>query len=208
MSILFLFFLSLTLAFPQGAPPPSENIPIDIRFPNYIIPVYSAQPNLSNGTQYSGHISWTSVTNEIATEIVFDNVPIFNGASFCKFNFGLSQTGPFSIGGQLPWSFSIYSIVGGFVGPQDSWNSRPGTGAKIADVTISAAGDLATTVSAHAVPCEVKTQILLRAGKPFDISWFGEYLYHFLLYFIESLESIANVLLLRRVSVTTAGNCA
>jgi hypothetical protein len=211
MLILVLSLLSLTLAIPQGTPPPSVASPIDIRFPNYIIPVYSAQPNFSNGTQFSGHISWTSITNEIATEIVFDNVPVSNGASYCKFNFALSPTGPFSIAGQLPWSFSIYWIIGGFVGLGDSWNNRPGIGGKIADVTISAAGDLAVTVSDHAVPCEVKTQILLRAGKPFDISWFGEFFYLCSLFYVavsSSLDLLANALLLHRVGFTAARYCA
>jgi hypothetical protein len=56
----------------------------------------------------------------------------------------------------------------------DSWNRRPAQGGKVADVQISAAGDLAVSITDHSFPCSSKVQTLMRGVQPFDLTWFGE----------------------------------
>jgi hypothetical protein len=170
-----LLLAASALALPQPAPQLSL---VDTRYPNLIIPIYSASPSLSEGTQYSGRVNWTP-SSEIATEIVFDNVPA-NIATTCKLNFYFASTGPWRIAGEIPWGFTLYWIVGGFVGNGDSWGNRPVQGGKIADVLVSSSGDVRVSVGEHGFPCDRKIQVLMRGSRGLDLSWFGEFARFFL----------------------------
>ncbi|KAF2430333.1 hypothetical protein EJ08DRAFT_734125 [Tothia fuscella] len=145
---------------------------LDTRFPNYIIPVFSKYPNLANGTQYEGNIL-NDRGELIETEIVYDFVPQNIGATSCRLNF-FYATGPYSVGGLIPITFSIYELVNGFVDPRDSWNRRPSQGRKLADVvtTQNPGQPLQVTVSPHSIPCTTKVQVVLKANQFFHLSWF------------------------------------
>jgi hypothetical protein len=112
----------------------------------------------------------------ISTLLVFDNVPVETRADYCRIDFTLSDTGPFTHTGG-PTEFHIYDVAGSFITVNDTWHTHPVAAPNSRGlIRIEKGGPIAGEL--NEVPCgEKKVQLLLQPNHnvdEFEFTWFGE----------------------------------
>jgi hypothetical protein len=110
----------------------------------------------------------------IATEIVFDNVPIDRSPDYCTIELDLGPVGPYMHQGG-PVQFFISNLYGSAVNENDTWYNHPAEAETVMGIVTIQDG---TSTGGALVPCgQTKVQVLLQADlevEDFDFTWFGK----------------------------------
>ncbi|KAA8913237.1 ubiquitin 3 binding protein But2 C-terminal domain-containing protein [Sphaerosporella brunnea] len=127
------FLLALTavavtaaLAAPTAEDAPQSQGLLNVLFPNYLVPIYQANPDTAYPTQYEGDVSYTpGVANEVRLLVGFD-VPA-NSGTRCLIKFRLEPKTPWGYDWTVTGTgkLDVWALTSIIQNGVTTWNSKP-----------------------------------------------------------------------------------
>jgi Ubiquitin 3 binding protein But2 C-terminal domain len=132
-------------------------------FPNLIVPIKQAEPNVAFGTQYTGLVSSTTANNNVDSLFAFDVPFIYETQNpTCQLTFTLPAPGtgfPRQVSGT--GQVDVYALSSGNGIESATWNARPSRGEYLGRIQVID-GQVAKWIEqTGSVPCVGGTRIAL-----------------------------------------------